>query len=65
MKNFKLCPLTSSTRSHIAEPITVMSYDLNDVMKNEEHEDCEKLFEQVQMLAAGSVGQISNCNSKV
>lgn len=41
-----------------------MSYDLNDVMKNEEHEDCEKLIEQVQMLAAGSVGQISNCNSK-
>lgn len=41
-----------------------MSYDLNDVKKNEEQEDSEKLFEQVQMLAAGSVGRISNCNSK-
>lgn len=37
-----------------------LSDDPNGMMKNGEHKDCEKHFEQVQMLAEGTVGQITN-----
>ncbi len=55
--------LTRSTQSGKAEPLTVISAHLSGAMKNGEDKDCEKLFEQVQALAAETVGQISNCNS--
>lgn len=45
-------------QSGILEPLRVISARLNGRMKNGEDKDCEELFEQVQTLAAGTVGQI-------
>lgn len=56
-------PLTRSTLCSIAELLTVISAHLSGMMKNGDNKDSEKLFERVQMQAAGTVRQISNCNS--